>query len=68
MAQGTVRWFNGTKGFGFITPADGGADLFVHQSQIQDYKTHDNIAENQQVEFEVGDGRKGPEATEVKVL
>ncbi|MFI7680921.1 cold-shock protein [Actinophytocola sp. NPDC049390] len=68
MAQGTMRWFNGTKGFGFITPAGGGADLFVHQSQIQDYESHDRIAENQQVEFEVGDGRKGPEATGVKLL
>lgn len=67
MAQGTVKWFNGTKGFGFIAPADGGADLFVHQSQIQDYESN-GMAEDQRVEFEIGDGRRGPEATSVKVL
>jgi cold shock protein len=67
MAQGTVKWFNGAKGFGFIAPADGTADLFVHQSQIQDYESH-GMAEAQRVEFEIGDGRKGREATSVKVL
>lgn len=67
MAQGTVKWFNGTKGFGFIAPADGGADLFVHQSQIQDYESH-GMVDQQRVEFEIGDGRRGPEATSVKVL
>lgn len=67
MAQGTVKWFNGTKGFGFITPAEGGADLFVHQSQLLDHESY-GIAENQRVEFEVGDGRRGPEATGVKLL
>ncbi|MFC4857769.1 cold-shock protein [Actinophytocola glycyrrhizae] len=65
MAQGTVRWFNGTKGFGFIVPKDGGVDLFVHQSEIQD---HESLAENQLVEFEVGEGRKGPQANAVKVI
>jgi len=67
MAQGTVKWFNGAKGFGFIAPADGGADLFVHQSQIEDYESR-GMAEDQRVEFEIGDGRRGREATGVKVL
>jgi cold shock protein len=67
MAQGTVKWFNGTKGFGFITPTNGGAELFVHQSQIQDYETR-GLAENEQVEFEIGEGRKGPQATAVRVI
>jgi CspA family cold shock protein len=67
MSQGTVKWFSGTKGFGFITPADGGAELFVHQSQIQDYESH-GLAENQRVEFEIGEGRKGPQATAVRLL
>jgi CspA family cold shock protein len=67
MAQGTVKWFNGTKGFGFIAPADGGAELFVHESQVQDYEAR-GLAENEQVEFEVGEGRKGPQAMAVRVL
>ena len=67
MAQGTVKWFNGTKGFGFIAPADGGVELFVHQSEIQDYEAH-GLAENQRVEFERGEGRRGPQANSVRVL
>jgi CspA family cold shock protein len=67
MAQGTVRWFNGTKGFGFIAPEDGGADLFVHHSEIQDYESR-GLAENQRVEFELGEGRKGPQANSVHVV
>ncbi|AWK72940.1 MULTISPECIES: cold-shock protein [Rhodococcus] len=65
MAQGVVKWFNGEKGFGFITPDDGGADLFVHFSEIQGsgYKSLD---ENQRVEFEVGQGQKGPQAQSVR--
>ncbi|WP_213571883.1 cold-shock protein [Rhodococcus sp. USK13] len=64
-AQGVVKWFNGEKGFGFITPDDGGADLFVHFSEIQGsgYKSLD---ENQRVEFEVGQGQKGPQAQSVR--
>jgi CspA family cold shock protein len=65
--QGTVKWFNGTKGFGFITPSAGGADLFVHQSEIQDYDFR-GLPDNQVVEFEVGAGRKGPQAVSVRVL
>ncbi len=60
-----MKWFNGEKGFGFITPDDGGADLFVHFSEIQGsgYKSLD---ENQRVEFEVGQGQKGPQAQSVR--
>ncbi len=67
MAQGTVKLFNGTKGFGFIAPENGGAELFVHQSEVQDYENH-GIAENQRVEFELGEGRRGPQANSVRVI
>ncbi|HEX3222988.1 MAG TPA: cold-shock protein [Nocardioides sp.] len=65
MAQGTVKWFNGEKGFGFIAQADGGDDVFVHYSEIegQGFK---NLDEGQQVEFEVTQGPKGPQATRVR--
>ena len=66
MSTGTVKWFNGTKGFGFIVPDGGGDDLFVHFSAIvaEGYKTLD---EGQKVEFESAQGQKGPEATNVSV-
>lgn len=65
MAQGTVKWFNAEKGYGFITPDGGGQDLFVHYSSIQadGYRTLD---EGQSVEFEVGQGQKGPQAEQVR--
>jgi CspA family cold shock protein len=61
MAQGTVKWFNAEKGYGFIAPNDGGADVFVHYSEIQGngFRT---LEENQQVEFEIGAGAMGPPA------
>jgi CspA family cold shock protein len=67
MAQGTVKWFNDAKGFGFITPADGGKDLFAHFSEIQagGFKT---LAEGQAVEFVVKQGPKGPQAAEIRVV
>ncbi|WP_436700412.1 cold-shock protein [Nocardioides sp. BYT-33-1] len=67
MAQGTVKWFNSEKGFGFIAPADGTPDVFVHFSAIQGtgYKSLD---ENQQVEFDVTQGPKGPQAENVRAL
>lgn len=65
MAQGTVKWFNPEKGYGFITPDDGGKDLFVHYSAIQSdgFKT---LNEGQKVEFEVTQGQKGPQAVNVR--
>jgi cold shock protein len=67
MATGTVKWFNGEKGYGFITPADGGKDLFVHFSAIQGdgYKS---LPEGAQVEYEAQQGDKGPQATNVSVV
>ncbi len=67
MAQGTVKWFNAEKGFGFIAPEDGSADVFVHYSEIQGngFRT---LEENQHVEFEVGQGTKGPQATGVHAI
>jgi CspA family cold shock protein len=67
MAQGTVKWFNGEKGFGFITPEDGSKDLFVHFSAIQG-SGYRSLDENQTVEFDVVQGDKGPQATNVRVL
>jgi cold shock protein len=67
MAQGTVKWFNGDKGFGFIEQADGGADVFVHFSEIEG-DGFKNLVENQKVEFEVAQGPKGPQATRVRAL
>ena len=64
--QGTVKWFNQTKGFGFITPSDGSADIFVHYSDIEG-TGHKNLREGEQVDFEVTDGQKGPRAANVKV-
>ena len=67
MAQGTVKWFNAEKGFGFLSQDDGGADVFVHYSAIQGngYKSLD---ENQKVEFEVTQGPKGPQAETVRAI
>jgi cold shock protein len=64
VAQGTVKWFNAEKGFGFITPDGGGPDVFVHHSAIQmgGYRTLD---ENQRVNFEITQGAKGPQAEQV---
>ncbi len=67
MAQGTVKWFNAEKGFGFIAQEGGGADVFVHYSSIltDGYKSLD---ENQRVQFEITQGRKGPQAEQVRPL
>ena len=65
MITGTVKWFNESKGFGFITPQDGGKDVFVHHSAIigTGFKS---LAEGQQVSFEVEQGQKGPSAKNVQ--
>ncbi len=67
MSTGKVKWFNASKGFGFICPDDGGDDLFVHHSEIRTtgYAT---LEEDQKVSFQVGQGKKGPCATEVVPL
>jgi cold shock protein len=67
MASGTVKWFNDSKGYGFIQPEDGGKDVFVHFSQIsgEGFKT---LTEGAKVEFETREGQKGPEATNVQIV
>ncbi len=63
MQEGTVKFFNATKGFGFITPSAGGQDIFVHVSGL-----YDEIRENDKVVFEVQNGKKGLNAVNVKLL
>ena len=67
MATGTVKWFNDAKGYGFITPDDGGKDLFAHFSAIQG-NGFKSLKENQKVSFDVSSGPKGPQATNIKPL
>ncbi|MCE5340213.1 MAG: cold-shock protein [Planctomycetaceae bacterium] len=67
MSTGTVKWFNSEKGYGFITPDDGSNDLFVHHSEVKT-NGYANLNENQKVNFEVGQGKKGPCATNVTTL
>ena len=67
MATGTVKWFNGDKGYGFITPEDGGKDLFVHFSAIQS-QGYKSLDEGAKVEYEPQQGEKGPQAANVTVI
>lgn len=67
MAQGVVKFFNADKGFGFITPDSGGTDVFAHFSAIQG-RGYRSLNEGQEVEFEVNDGPKGPQASEIRPL
>ena len=64
MGKGTVKWFNSKKGFGFITPDDGGDDLFVHHSEIK-VEGYATLNEGQSVDYEIGEGKKGPCAVNV---
>ncbi|MEU5851321.1 cold-shock protein [Saccharopolyspora shandongensis] len=67
MAIGTVKWFNAEKGYGFITPDGGGADVFAHYSAIQStgFRT---LEEQQRVEFEIAQGPKGPQAADIRAV
>ena len=64
MEEGTVKFFNGTKGFGFITPSNGGKDVFVHANDIGGA----DLREGTKVEFEIVQGKKGPQASNVRVV
>ena len=67
MSKGTVKWFDDAKGFGFITPEDGGKDLFAHHSSIQ-MDGFKSLKEGQAVEFEVTQGPKGPAASMIRTV
>ncbi|GAA2174826.1 cold-shock protein [Agrococcus versicolor] len=67
MATGTVKWFNSEKGFGFIAPEDGSADLFAHFSAIVGSGRRD-LFDGQAVEFDVEQGQRGPQATNIRAL
>lgn len=67
MSNGTVKWFNADKGFGFITPDDGGKDLFVHHSEVK-VDGYATLNDGQKVQFDVGEGQKGPCANNVVPL
>ncbi|GAB3757729.1 cold-shock protein [Ramlibacter monticola] len=65
---GTVKWFNETKGYGFITPDNGGKDLFAHSSEIRGAQGARALAENARVQFTVTQGAKGPQASDISLL
>ena len=65
---GTVKWFSQDKGFGFIAPDDGGKDLFAHFKEIQGGSGYKTLNENQRVQFEVTQGQKGPQASNIRDL
>lgn len=67
MVRGTVRWFNAAKRFGFIAPADGGADVFVHRSDIEDFASK-GMPDAHPVEYELRTGERGPQAFHVRAI
>jgi CspA family cold shock protein len=67
MTQGSVKWFNGEKGFGFIAQDGGGPDVFVHYSEISG-SGFKSLDDGQRVEFEIGQGQKGPQAQNVRAI
>jgi CspA family cold shock protein len=67
VAQGTVKWFNADKGYGFIAPDDGTADVFVHHSAIE-ADGYRSLQDNQRVEYNVTQGAKGPQAGQVRAI
>ena len=66
MAKGTIKWFDELKGYGFISPEDGGKDIFFHKSNVE--SENGSIDDNVQVEYEVTEGKKGNEAIKVRVV
>jgi cold shock protein len=68
MPEGKVKWFNASKGFGFIEQEGGGKDLFVHHSAIQGQEGYKSLAEGDRVSFDVGEGAKGPAAENVRKI
>ncbi|MBU0519199.1 cold-shock protein [bacterium] len=68
MAQGTVKWFNSRKGFGFIKVDGQDSDVFVHANEVQNAGFRNELVENQRVEFEIAQGEKGPMAKNVNVI
>lgn len=67
MPTGTVKWFNASKGYGFIIPSDGGADVFAHFSAIE-MEGYKSLKQGQHVEYEVQDGPKGPQASKIRTV
>ena len=65
IVTGTVKWFNESKGYGFITPSGGGKDLFAHANEIQG-EGRKTLVEGQQVEFQITQGQKGPQASQIR--
>ena len=68
MPEGTVKWFSNEKGYGFITPDDGGKDLFAHFREIQGGDGFKTLAENARVQFVVTQGQKGPQASNIVTI